>query len=686
MPNGGGAATNTGIDYQQRLAAYFLIQMLLEIDSLSGIGLEGVYRIISVSFESSSCIDDITVTTEDSNLYIQAKRNINLSDKTDSEFFKTASQFVNQFVNDSQPNDKYILATSSGASSKIRYDLKKISESIRLNEADFKNNPLNKSEQEVYAKIKRCLSAAYQSIVNKAISDTIMTDILKRIYIVTADVQSGMPLEGAILTVLATRSKVKPELLFSTVISLALTLASQRQSINKKGLEDKFEIYLNPNTPEKRLSIEQSFFKIEFSDRDIPSGREILLVNSLSGKADFMIIELFRFDETGNKRMQFYGDTCKTPNGIEWKVIHRTATNEGMLRFVEERDEFFKDKKIAILQSAEDDGSTISFSLAYQELCKSLLRENEQILRCLYCGDFISENNAPLIEVDEVGAEHALGLIHKSCLKPIDRVIGLIKAQLFNEYDYLKDFDYQTWINLAPKGQALFASLQGKPKQVMFMAWNPEGGSEFKGNYCLKINLKDGSSRYVHHRGKIVRYTLSSANERAKFLNLRFEEERQKGDPACYTSKNEDFGRYSDSMKMKDEDEECIECINAEVTEYTMAIEKAYNRFSHYYAPIIILLSKESGQPIVHKSTLFLIHNPLELNQYLKNWAKAGIELPEYKIEIISSDDEFDKLLSKFMMNGIQVVANPLFDMNQKPLSGIVFRHIEELETQTLQG
>ena len=134
-----------------------------------------------------------------------------------------------------------------------------------------------------------------------------------------------------------------------------------------------------------------------------------------------------------------------------------------------------KIKKIAILESAEDDGATAAFSLAYQDLCKRILEKNEQIMRCLHCGDYVSEKNAPFIEIDEDGFEHAIGLIHKSCLRPIDRVIGLIKAQLFDEYEYLKNFDYKTWYNLVPQGQALFASLEGKPKQVMLMAWHPEG-------------------------------------------------------------------------------------------------------------------------------------------------------------------------------------------------------------------
>jgi hypothetical protein len=196
MSNGGGAATKTGIDYQQRLAAYFLIQMLLDINSLSGIGLDGVHVITEVSFESSAYIDDIVVKTTTGNLYVQAKRNISMSDNADSEFKKTVHQFVNQFLHDPTGSHKFILATSSGSSSKIKQDLRKILESVRLNDTEFKNNPLNQSESDVYSKVINCITSSHKVITNTDIPDATTINILKKMHIAIADVQQGMPLEG----------------------------------------------------------------------------------------------------------------------------------------------------------------------------------------------------------------------------------------------------------------------------------------------------------------------------------------------------------------------------------------------------------------------------------------------------------------------------------------------------------
>lgn len=683
MANAGGAATNTGIDYQQRLSAYFLIQMLLEADSLSGIGLDGTYHVIEVSLESSACIDDIVIKTTTGTLYIQAKRNISMSDASDSEFQKVIGQFVNQYLVNPGANDKYVLATSSTASSRIRLDLRKILESVRLNDSGFKNNPLSKSEKEVYKKLKSCISASHMNQTNNDISDMALTNILKKIYIAIADVQQGLPLESALLLSLTSKSRIKPELLLSATISLAITLASRRQSINKSGLKSKLGNYFGPLTQENKKAIEQNFFKLQFLE-DISCGRELLLIESSLEEADFMIAEIIRFDDTGNRRVKFRGDGCELQNGITWKVLNRAATYAGIERYIEENSEKFKDKKIVFLPAnTDDDVENSAFALAHRDLCLNMLRDNVQPLRCQHCGNDISENGAPLVEVDIEGNEHNIGLVHKKCLRPLDRVIGLIKAKVFDEYSYLKDFDYQTWSRAVQRGQALFKALEGKPKQVMVMGWHPEGASEFKGKYCVKIELKDGSSRYVHHRGKVVRETLESATEKAAFFNASFKENKQKGDPSCYTSRSETFSCYSIALKMiDDEEEECIECIHAEVTEYTLAIEKAYSQFLNYYAPVIILLDNKEGQPIVIRDSLFVISDPLKLNTFIENWAKSGIELPEYTIEIIENDHEFDVLMSKFIQRRVKVVANPIFDMNHNPISGIVFRHFDEIVSQ----
>jgi len=169
--NSGGAAASGGIDFQQRVAAYFMIQMLFDLKSLVPIGVEGEYEFLEISFETASSIDDIEVITKSLTLYIQAKRSINLSSSKTSEFVKVIRQFVNQYINSKGKKDKYLLVTTSDASAKIKKEVKKILESVRLNDTGFENNPLNKSEKETYEKIRQSVFLAYSESSGKTLSE-----------------------------------------------------------------------------------------------------------------------------------------------------------------------------------------------------------------------------------------------------------------------------------------------------------------------------------------------------------------------------------------------------------------------------------------------------------------------------------------------------------------------------------
>jgi hypothetical protein len=301
MGTGGGAATNTGIDFQQRLASFFMIHMLMDIHSLRGIGIEGEFVISEISFEASEDVDDIVLTTNSGTLFFQAKRNISLSDKANSEFQKTINQFIAQHLKDDNSSDRYILATTSIASSKIRQELRKITESIRLNDINFEKNPLSKSEKFVFSKIKTCICKYYEKASECKISDDVIFSILRKIYIVVADIQQGSPLEGAVLTLLASKSRVNPELVWSASITVAISLASKRQSINKYGLENKLGHLFRKQTPKEKKEIEREFFNIQYSNGGISSGKDVLLIESFVEDCDLLIVELIRFDETGEK-------------------------------------------------------------------------------------------------------------------------------------------------------------------------------------------------------------------------------------------------------------------------------------------------------------------------------------------------------------------------------------------------
>ena len=71
--NAGGSATNSGINYQNRCAAYYLAMMLSNSTESDSIGIKPI-DIVRVAFEANCPIDDFVVETTDTIFYFQAKR------------------------------------------------------------------------------------------------------------------------------------------------------------------------------------------------------------------------------------------------------------------------------------------------------------------------------------------------------------------------------------------------------------------------------------------------------------------------------------------------------------------------------------------------------------------------------------------------------------------------------------
>ena len=132
--SGGGSATQGGVNFQNRVAAWVCTHILAERSALP-IGPAGVPAY--ARFETPEPVDDILIgTTTDGRSFVQAKRTINLSRASDSEFASAIDQFVRQYLSNLQSSgveaqhrnplspgqDRFVLATTSMASQPIRRD------------------------------------------------------------------------------------------------------------------------------------------------------------------------------------------------------------------------------------------------------------------------------------------------------------------------------------------------------------------------------------------------------------------------------------------------------------------------------------------------------------------------------------------------------------------------------------
>jgi hypothetical protein len=680
ISSGGGSATNSGIDYQQRVASLFLAHLLLDIDVSYILEIHDSAKIAEVSFETASCIDDIEIKLIDGiRVLIQAKRKISFSSSKNSQFCSAIEQFVNEYALNTDTKNFYILATSNQTSSKITYELRKILESIRINDSGFINNPLNKSEQRTFTDYLSITRNCFRKSLKRNVTDEEIYKFSKRVKVLVLDVEQSMGLEKAILTLLADRTQVNPNLIWAALISNSIYFSSKRLSINKEGLLSKFGNYLSKDTEtENNKSNKEELIKWEIKLIDkVASAREILLIESFVEQADYLMVELIRFNKDCSRRFTFKKNHCLLPNGSSWTVIYRCSTYAGMERILEEKqDHFLKDKKIIVIPANLNKGEDVENSLCstiHSELCDTLLSKNKEPLSCLHCGKSISGVASVAVEIDEIDVESILGSVHLSCLQPVDRVIGIIDSQFSKDYRCLKKFDFQLWAKQLWRGQYRFASFRDTSivqQNIPRIVWQSDYTYNSTYSFCVKINLENGTARYISQRGKLDRMNLVEAEKTASDFNNSFEASKDT-DPFCYTSKTYTYGSYSQLLRIKGSDERCIKCVSAEVAKYNRVLEKTYNQCDNFYAPVFIILDEITELPLQIQKRVAMMTDPLDFENYIENWKNAGINIVNYEIKIIESDWEFDMFVASVFQSKTGLVVDPIIDKNQDFIKAI---------------
>lgn len=159
-------------------------------------------------------------------------------------------------------------------------------------------------------------------------------------------------------------------------------------------------------------------------------------------------------------------------------------------------------------------------------------------------------------------------------------------------------------------------------------------------------------------------------------MNADFAAARRSGDPWCYTPDGSGFAPYSRLLR---QGEEPIPCVRAKAVRYTRAIGEAYSDCRRYYAPLAYLVDAETGDPVVVDGVITLLTDPLELDSYVRNWARSGVELPEFTVAGILSDEQFDRFVRLAMTRGTNLVVNPKLALDGSLVSGYLLDVFEDL-------
>jgi hypothetical protein len=207
--------------------------------------------------------------------------------------------------------------------------------------------------------------------------------------------------------------------------------------------------------------------------------------------------------------------------------------------------------------------------------------------------------------------------------------------------------------------------------QPMPIAWDPENAFKPPGSYCVRARLADGSQRYITARGKIDRMNKPEAELQAATFRTWFKEAIDQKNPACYTSSSGRFGRYSDLLKIKEPDEQVIECVDAEAVQYSTTLENEEHVSAQWYAPLCYLVDSGSEKTLTIGLAVPLLSDPSKTDAFLDNWRCADIHFEDVEVRVIADDAEFDHAISQYLADGMQVVIDPLVDHEGKLVTGL---------------
>lgn len=671
----GGAAAAGGMNFQSRVAALAMAHALTDSEDYSALALDAGYEIKSIHLETCDEIDDI-VLEGTYRAFIQAKKNLPLSDSPNSQLSKVIDQFVRHHLYKNKPDDRYILATSLESSSRITVDLRKITASLRLNANALDSNPSTLAEQDVIKKIEKLIEFHWLKINNLKPSKLEIIGFMRLIFILPLAIEKQGSDERLAVTMLRSKSIIDANLLWSTTVTLALSLMQNRQSIDMVGLRNALGSYIKPKG-EKKTALEE--YKLSITVGAISTGKEVVVLDNFEETDAICIGGFERFNKNGRRNLHFFDNFCELPDNRKYPVLYRTATVTGLQRFLQSNKNILSKKKIFSLDLIKDSAPEENlFAVSHKNLLSKIIGEKNNLFRCLVCNSPLSEDRALSVEIDESGKPLDIGLIHKNCIRPSLRVLGEIQSELFSDHPYLIDFDYEGWVLANKYGPS---SLSGfpHPGAVATAGWEFSASSALRGAWCIRVNLEDGSTAYVTHRGKVERFGKEQAHKRATEFNNSYIQQRELKDPLVYTGDHSVYGTMKDIQKRFGLSKKLLKCKSAEPILFDTAIDVAYSSKTHHYAPLVVLLSKDTGEPLLIDGAIYFLNDPFLLSRFLENWVEAEKKVTNYAVEVITDDNDFDNIVVTAIKNNQLIYIDPIFNGDGEIVDAVEVVTIEEM-------
>ncbi|MGH0372101.1 hypothetical protein NKY71_27140 [Sinorhizobium meliloti] len=674
---GAGASVSSGAGFQARVAAFALVSSICEIETVFG----PATAIEQVGFETRTNIDDLNLLFKDgSRSYIQAKATIGFS--LDGELRSVFQQFEEQDAAGGK-EERYLLVTSGRAVKNFTNDLRLALDAFRSSpEAEFlRDQP--QAIKEVIEAVRRTLNEL--RVAAKRDVDVDAVDrIIRKSKVIILDVEAEDTLEQSTILLLQMRKYVAPSGVWGKAIADCITFAKARRTIAVADIAKDFEKF-RVATAEMAEKAAGDILQVELGGVDFPCGKEVVLARALddelTAKGQSVVLEMRRFDGRCGELLDFTAMPFR-PNGRPaFDIILRAATVKGLMRLIRDRPGIITGDELGVVElETNEDLEADPCVAAHRQRLHNAFQKNDKPLRCLHCAEAVWE---PVAEVVELGslADPQLGLVHKRCLQPTDRVIGEANMPMAEKHPELVNFDANAWFKASNGGQRTLANLDTlRTGPVAHIAWGGLAARGPLGQFLVEVSLKDGGSEIVTRRNVLHRFTKMEAEEFAEELNASFDHQRKIGDPMCFTDQSKGFAPRSILIEQFGNREKRREVSSASVRPYDQKLVALYSQPGQWYAPLLYLRHTPTGYPVAFGEGIMFLTNPATVKDHLENWAETGFEVEDYEIVAILTDAEFDDFMSWADAQEMIGVVDALFKPSSREIaSGAIIMSIERI-------
>jgi hypothetical protein len=252
---GGGSAAQTGISFQNRVAAWVAVRILCDVACTPIFGLAAIPTLFRC--ETEQPVDDLLVGSRiDSFAYAQIKHSIDLSDSPSSPLADVIDQFQRQILAnrgnsaqqrpwDRKPDparDALVLIVGPGSSGQIREQLRNVLAKLRqlLPQQSLSEAASNAQESKALQAVAAHFSRSYQTEVGTASLDADVRNALRLMHVEVLDVDPNGQGEREALDSLrqvVLRNEENAPAAWATLVQACAHLAETHSGANQAALQ-----------------------------------------------------------------------------------------------------------------------------------------------------------------------------------------------------------------------------------------------------------------------------------------------------------------------------------------------------------------------------------------------------------------------------------------------------------------